>query len=269
MTISSDDETKPIYLLYKGEQIQNFDINNLIDKYSDKHIKVLGSTIVDGQRIKYNFDSNDLSSISDELCLSLQSVKEKPFLGVRNKSLHNYTGVEVINIIPNTAADHSEMQEGDTITLIDTQTVGGSCDLSTIIAQYQPGDVVNVTYMHNGVKKSEEAKLGSLSVKTMTWAECRDDKKNDLNLTAENLALEVHPNPSSGLVQFSIDSDSKELIELSLSDLAGKVIERQKLDSFSGTNSDYLDLSSYPNGSYLLTLKQGNVVATEKIVIRH
>lgn len=247
--------------------MKNFNIEKILNQYSNQDIKVIGSVQIDGQRVQYNFDSKDLDrSDCDEICLELQSSYDKPFLGVRNKSLHNNNGAEIINIVEHTAAELSDMEEGDIITLIDTQTVGGSCDLSHIIAQYQPGDVVAVTYIQGEELITEDAKLGSLSVKTMTWGTCCDDKKGALSSAID---MSVYPNPSNGIVQLTLDSSNNEKVELTISDLSGTVLKTRTLNSFEGTFNQTVDLAEYPNGAYILTVKQGEEIAKEKIILRH
>lgn len=59
------------------------------------------------------------------------------------------------------------------------------------------------------------------------------------------------------------------MVELTLSDLSGQVLKTSKLESFEGSHSQILDLTAYPNGAYMLTVKQGNSVAKEKIILRH
>ncbi len=78
----------------------------------------------------------------------------------------------------------------------------------------------------------------------------------------ESDVLDVRPNPSSGL--FRVRSNRQDIQELSVYDLAGRHLETWTLVPCREVE---VDLSSYPNGIYLLHVRTGDTRETVKVAL--
>lgn len=78
----------------------------------------------------------------------------------------------------------------------------------------------------------------------------------------------VYPNPSNGTFNLTFTPASSDKIEISLYDLRGRAINNYTFDdvSASGTFSKQLDYGYIESGMYFLVVKNGDKVATKKIV---
>ena len=75
------------------------------------------------------------------------------------------------------------------------------------------------------------------------------------------VAIDVYPNPSTGIVQLS----SNEMIEnLSVYDCTGRLVFSEKLNA---AKSQEVNLSFLENGNYLLEIGSGKMVSTRKLVL--
>ena len=82
-------------------------------------------------------------------------------------------------------------------------------------------------------------------------------------ITIEN----VFPNPFTEQVSIQYNSSKKQNVELKITDMGGKVIVSEKLQSSSGTNTyQYSASNDLPGGIYLITLSTSNKTLTQRIV---
>jgi hypothetical protein len=82
----------------------------------------------------------------------------------------------------------------------------------------------------------------------------------NLPKTYKTLDATIYPNPNKG--EITIEGKVR---RASLYDLTGKLMHAEELDSFNSSNR--MDLSSLPNGLYILQLENGDSRAMEKIYI--
>lgn len=78
----------------------------------------------------------------------------------------------------------------------------------------------------------------------------------------EKLTLTVSPNPTQGILNIVNHTATQEFLQVSLSDLNGRVILSQNLSS-----RGQWDLSTLPAGVYLLKATDGNRQANQKIIL--
>jgi hypothetical protein len=92
---------------------------------------------------------------------------------------------------------------------------------------------------------------------------------SSIGITENNsasVAVMLAPNPSKGQFSMIYNTDRNEVIQISVTDVLGKVVYTQTASMTSGLNSVMLDLRFLPAGSYTLNTI-GNSVTTEKLVI--
>ncbi len=78
----------------------------------------------------------------------------------------------------------------------------------------------------------------------------------------------IHPNPTSGIVQFEVDSEIESDLEIEVFDLAGQRLKslRKVVQIGPGKQSFYLDLSVCDDGAYIAALVSNHTFTTVKII---
>lgn len=74
-----------------------------------------------------------------------------------NKGAYVYTSGTSSAVVSGSPADKAGIKDGDIITKINTDELGPSGSLSSMIGQYRPGDTVTITYLRDG--KEQTTKL--------------------------------------------------------------------------------------------------------------
>ena len=79
--------------------------------------------------------------------------------------------------------------------------------------------------------------------------------------------VNVYPNPSNGLVHFSVNGPNKSDINIKVFDMVGNMVfnEKMNVNDFSSTQFDF---SGYAKGMYMMQITSGNDIKTQKLVIR-
>jgi hypothetical protein len=82
------------------------------------------------------------------------------------------------------------------------------------------------------------------------------------------LESNIYPNPSNGLVNVSLNYlQEEDAIELSVTDFVGRTVASQQLVAQDKRMQIQMDLSTLAAGTYLVHIKAGKAVFTEKLVI--
>jgi len=88
-----------------------------------------------------------------------------------------------------------------------------------------------------------------------------DELKNELNVN-------VYPNPTTGISFVTIDLKQASEVTFTLTNTAGQVVETKTMNTINaGENNLTLDLSTYNNGVYFLTIQTAEGTSTKKIVV--
>jgi len=95
---------------------------------------------------------------------------------------------------------------------------------------------------------------------------CNKPVYTGISSTKPDVGLSIYPNPGNGLFQISVKQRLPDLSWLVINDMLGKTIYTQAIQP-DGSFSSSLDLTKYAKGVYILLLKSGSVLASEKIVI--
>ncbi len=97
---------------------------------------------------------------------------------------------------------------------------------------------------------------------------------DDINITTTTSIREnttqklfgVYPNPTNGMINVSLANTEIKTFEISVVDLPGKTVLSKKVNS-PKSGIETIDLSSLPNGIYILKLKSDKGIAGERIVL--
>ncbi len=79
------------------------------------------------------------------------------------KNLTTLQGVYVVGVVENSAAYRAGIRVGDIITQIDMNIIRSVTDLQEKMGRYQPGDIVNVGIIRDGIKQTLPAELTNRS----------------------------------------------------------------------------------------------------------
>lgn len=79
--------------------------------------------------------------------------------------------------------------------------------------------------------------------------------------------FELYPNPSNGMSYISVNNSTSQNVELTITDLTGKVIA-QRSYHFSGKQVLPINTSHFANGTYFVTVKNGNNINRKKLIVR-
>jgi serine protease Do len=82
----------------------------------------------------------------------------KTFLGVTTEK--DEKGALIKSVVKESAAEKAGLKEGDVITNIDKEKIGGPEDLSKIIGDKKPKEEVKIIYRRDGKEKTAKASLG-------------------------------------------------------------------------------------------------------------
>jgi hypothetical protein len=112
------------------------------------------------------------------------------------------------------------------------------------------------------VQGRNDCGIGTESVKPLTVKTCTGIRENNLKS-----AVRISPNPVSGELTIFITGNESQL-DLTISDLAGKVQYSEKLSGISDDFRKKLDLTGFHGGVYLLKLTGNDRVYLEKVIIQ-
>ena len=94
-----------------------------------------------------------------------------------------------------------------------------------------------------------------------------------ININAQKLnnssELILYPNPAQDLIQVNFFNEENSIVEISMIDLLGKVIESKSVDATEGFNTTEMNTSSLQNGIYLLRVVQDGDVQIRKFIVKH
>ena len=195
----------------------------------------------------------------------------KPFIGV-TLSTRGKDGVPVHRIIEDSPASEIALQKGDRITSIDGTSVTTQSEIIRLRDLHKAGDYFTIGYLRDGQEYEVEAQFKACEVE-ITKAEeeaTSNPASTDIKpITTNNLQLEsitAFPNPTSGRITLQFKGEPVSTT-IRLTDALGKVLMTERLQDFSGTYNDRINLSNYPSGIYNITIIQDDKSYNERIVL--
>jgi hypothetical protein len=80
--------------------------------------------------------------------------------------------------------------------------------------------------------------------------------------------IKISPQPAMHQAGISFQAPNASLVFLTVSNSQGATVIRKKMNAYAGENQVLLDVSSLPNGFYIVHLQVGDVMETAKLVIQ-
>jgi hypothetical protein len=110
---------------------------------------------------------------------------------------------------------------------------------------------------------------------TATNGGCTDVSTGTVNIIGVGLkevtsaveSIRLFPNPNNGVATLQIFSSNAEVVELSLTDLSGKVLLNNTLDLTSGTNQFNINTSDFGAGIYLMQIRNAAFHQSLRMVV--
>ncbi len=92
---------------------------------------------------------------------------------------------------------------------------------------------------------------------------------NKPSAASESSSVNLYPNPTSGEFKISVDLKDKSPVTVTVSDINGKELSKEIIKDFKGgTFERSFVLNEYQNGTYFVSITQGQEVITRKMIIQ-
>ncbi|MEM8908653.1 MAG: PDZ domain-containing protein [Bacteroidota bacterium] len=275
LTISLIDEDQSVERIQLYEmEVEQFDVAQFLQDHIDQaDIQLRGTTMSTGVVNKYRFDRKDWIEDPNcpHFCEEIEKIEKIPFLGVATNPTEAFEGIVVNKVLRTSIAQEAGIQKGDLITHLEGEEIRSGCDLRTLVSTYAIGDPLKVNLIRGGQRKAVEVTLGFRLIKSITWVNCCSPNRvvieNSNQRTPINQELTLFPNPSEGLAQMQYRSDQIGPLQLSITDVSGKVLFYRDIPDFSGWHQEYLDITGAAEGIYFLHVTQADHTATKKMVV--
>jgi YD repeat-containing protein len=127
--------------------------------------------------------------------------------------------------------------------------------------------ILHYSYDAAGNRIERAVTIGEKSKGTMVPENLQKEAKEVINDdTFSPQVIKIYPNPTKGMleVEVPIDDENSFTIQLIVVDINGKII----FDRMDVPSKTTIDLSSNPDGLYVLYIKQGEKVSKWKIIKR-
>lgn len=205
----------------------------------------------------------------------------KVFIGVYTTDFANQgSGVRVSGVLEGTPAKESAVQPGDVIIALDDLPVNTNTELRVERDKHQPGDPFTLTILRNGTQMDIDA----------TFKACPKDKDATLAIPAEPIipvkerenlqapptngldfglqleAFDAFPSPTLGPVNIRFEAKAVPTT-VRITDVNGKTVYDNRLNQFSGSFNEQVNLEGKSPGVYTITVQQENKVFSKKIVL--
>jgi len=86
-------------------------------------------------------------------------------------------------------------------------------------------------------------------------------------INTNGILFDIYPNPATLVVNLSLQQADKDELMVNITDVLGKVIYTKKYPSFSGKMETTIDITTFPKGIYLLSIKNAKGITGKKLVV--
>ena len=268
-TINKDGSSEQFQL--NGAEVLSFDIPAFIKENAhldrvliNGYIKEdLSSTI-----LKYDSDKQE-DIYTDYICENTET-KFTPFLGVEAIEKIDLNGVNLKKIVPTTTAAIAGISTNESILEYNDEVLNSPCDLISAIKTSSIGERVRLKLENGGSPYYKNVIMGSRGTKTVTYKHCTEEAfelagLNNKDVITEEVSMNIYPNPTRDISYISYTSASDEDVIFSVKDMLGSLVYREVISDFSDHIDIDYDLSAESDGTYIITIQQGQVVQNQKV----
>lgn len=87
---------------------------------------------------------------------------------------------------------------------------------------------------------------------------------------ADQTVLELYPNPAQDQINLSLNLENRSDVKINVRDLSGKMVKAISLNGLAADTEEIsLSVGNLKNGTYIVTLINGNDVKTGKLIVKH
>ncbi len=91
----------------------------------------------------------------------------------------------------------------------------------------------------------------------------------NLNISDNEISnVKLYPNPASDMINIEFDTHGKELSDIRMFDLSGKLVLQQNTNQFSGANIVTINTENVEPGTYLIQMSFDNKLLNQKVIIK-
>ena len=159
-------------------------------------------------------------------------------------------GIDTIKTSNRVYAEHNAKL---TSNVINVKWKAPSTDLGNIVF-YGAGNAVNSNFNFQGDNGTP-----SVSVQLASPT----SRVNDL---AENVSIQLSPNPTPSQVAIQIDSKKSKAVKIQVLDLAGRMVISDNWNINIGNNQKSIDLNSFAKGAYMIQIIENQDIISKKII---
>ena len=254
----------------KGEEAISFDIPSFIKENDDlERVVIIGSMKSPFLTKTIKYDSNNDNNIQGEyVCKNIESTLT-PFLGVygatANKELN---GVDIRKIIPETSAALAGISADENIIEFDGVLITNFPDLKKAVLSSTIGDRVEVKLQDKTNTYTKYVTLGSRGIEKVTYNLCAEEQieiSEERSLTANNVSVEIYPNPTRSVSYVNYKSESKEDVIFSVIDINGRLLHKEVFTKFDGNLKFDYNIENEISGTYIYRIQQGLETYNHKV----
>ncbi len=254
----------------RGADALSFDVPTYIKENDHlERLTINGSLKNELTTTIINFDSNSQDIFEgDAICKDVQS-KLTPFLGVWGTTTRkDHKGVDVRKVIPTTGAAAAGIMKGESITEFDGVIISNFPELKTAVLSSEIGDRVELTIQKDAEEYTKSAVVGSRGLTTVTYKYCKEEQVESLasnDVSIEEVSLNSYPNPTTALSHINFKSGSDADVIFNVMDINGNLIHKEIFTNFDGNLKLDYNLNSASDGTYIISIQQGEEVYTRKV----
>jgi membrane-associated protease RseP (regulator of RpoE activity) len=212
--------------------------------------------------ITASVSAQDLAGCKN-VCEKKRIVESGPFIGIRFTSVCGTGNVVIMEVLPNTAAAKNGFAVNDVITSFEGNKMPTNESLVEMVAKHQPGDIVSITYMHEGLTNTKRIALGAQFTKEIIEKVCCDEPVSKFVTSAK---IVVSPNPANDKITIESVSKMSGEVTINIIDLKGQLVKTATVYN-EGLLKEPIDISGLAAGQYFVKVQSASNQFIEKLVI--
>ena len=193
-------------------------------------------------------------------CDKTEIIKEDVFLGVKINTI-GVNRVNIIEIVPNTAAEKQGLLVNDVITKLDGVPVPSHSRFICEIKSHKPEDEITLTFERDGKEITKKYILGWKTSRVVTSKICCDDLKQ----IALEKTLQIYPVPAKDKLTIE-SSELKGDYSVEVYNVNGSLIDSYQDNTEISGNKKVIDISKLPSSSYLVRISNNGKTVTKNFI---
>lgn len=154
--------------------------------------------------------------------------------------------------------------------LLGTSQNGGTTTESLRYNSAPTGTYFARVYGYNGAFNSSSCYTLNASISSTAFRLDGNEETNDSGKPVTDVSFDVFPNPSNGQLNVNLFlGEAMETVNIRVFNLLGRLVQSFELKDAEGVVDQLIDLSTEPNGIYLVSVSTSFGVQTQKVIVSH